>query len=159
MWKLTTSLTSEMVCFLLQGKNPLPALRDFASSDHYLSPSCGFQSCSWAWLHWALLPCLSSHAGKCSRTSWWVTCSFFHDCLISIDNKCLMLESLLTSLLVIRYRSLHASCVLYSTKPAWSFKNYFLSVFFFNTFFLICSLSINPGPFCLWPFLPPSFFI
>lgn len=172
MWKLTTSLPLRGFAFCLR----LTALCLHLESLPLLTITLLLPICFWAWLHQAFMSCVSGHVGKYSRTSWWVTCSFFHDCLISTDNKCLVLESPLTSLLVIRYRSLHASCVLYSRKPpwsfihsfiysssfihsnAWSFKNYFLLVFF-NMFFLIWSSSNQSKPLLfLTPFLLLSFF-
>lgn len=59
----------------------------------------------------------------------------FHDCLISIDNKGLVLEFLLTSLLDRRYRPLHAWYVLESRKPnSVALKRLSVSDFFFNLF-------------------------
>lgn len=130
--------------FLQKGRSPLPCYFEvFASSYQCLRPTYSSLSCSTAWLRQAFLSWISGHAGKFSRTLRWVTCSFFHDCLISIwyfDNKRLVI----TSLLVSRYKSLY-------TKDTQLKKAYLviLKLLSFNYLFLYLS---SVGTFCLWSF-------
>lgn len=91
---------------------------------------------------------LSGSAGKCSRASRWVTCSFFHGCLLSIDDKQLGLQSNFAFLLDTGH-----VMIFIQESLLGSFKTTFCQWFFWDLEF------INLGPFCVYGHSCPHFFL